>query len=314
MDWSALAIQALSKLPTSSLAQVLREARTRGNLREDLKAIHSLMDMGLVPAEYRGASMDVRFEDDVDSAAAGETVRLATNLLSILDKAKSVDTASDLTSPSEEFMHRWVNDACNESDETLQEMWAQVLSGEMARSGAISRHTHSVIRELTPDLAEKYRKLCSYAMCSLDGKRPIMVASLTPTAVMTDSREMLKNYGLEYREFLELAEYRLLSSPIETSYSVPVSESETGSYSFLLADEVWILGIPPAMGLDSVSFPGIMFSSAGRELFAVVERFVPTRYMNALEDYFKNTWQFSITRGKWPLYPPDKFGPSPNSD
>ena len=53
MDWSGLAIQALSKLPTSSFAQVFREARTRGNLRDDLKAIRDLMDMGLVPAEYR---------------------------------------------------------------------------------------------------------------------------------------------------------------------------------------------------------------------------------------------------------------------
>ena len=206
MDWSGLAIQALSKLPTSSFAQVFREARTRGNLREDLKAIRDLMDMGLVPAEYRGAAMDVKFADDVDSATAGETVRLTTNLLRILGKAKSVDTASELTSPSDEFKYRWVNDACNESDETLQGMWARVLTGEMARPGAISRHTHSVVRELTPDIAENFRTLCSYAMCSMDGKRPIMVASLTPTAVMTDSRNMLKNYGLDYSAFLELAE------------------------------------------------------------------------------------------------------------
>ena len=258
--------------------------------------------------------MEVKFADDVDSATSSETVRLMSNLLTILDKAKSLDTVSELKSPSDEFMHRWVNDACNESDETLQEMWARVLTGEMTRPGAISSHTQSVVRELTSRVAEKFRTLCSYAMCSMDGKRPIMVASLTPTAVMTDSRDMLKNYGLDYGEFLELVEYRLLSSPLETSYTIPVSESEAGSYTFLLADELWILGIPPAKGLDSVSFPGIMFSSAGRELFAVVERFVPTRYMDALEDYFKNTWQFSITRGKWPLYPPDKFGPSPNGD
>lgn len=314
MDWSGLAIQALSKLPTSSFAQVFREARTRGNLREDLKAIRDLMDMGLVPAEYRGAAMDVKFADDVDSATAGETVRLTTNLLRILGKAKSVDTASELTSPSDEFKYRWVNDACNESDETLQGMWARVLTGEMARPGAISRHTHSVVRELTPDIAENFRTLCSYAMCSMDGKRPIMVASLTPTAVMTDSRNMLKNYGLDYSAFLELAEYRLLSLPLENSYAIPVRESETSGYSVLLSDEVWMLCIPAVSGMDLVSVPGILFSSAGRELFPVVERFVPTEYMDALEDYFKNTWQFSIQRGKWPLYPPDKFGPRSNDE
>ena len=124
MDWSELAIQALSKLPTSSFAQLFQEARTRGNLREDLNAIRALMDMGLMPAEYRGAAMDVRFEDDVDSATARESVRLAANLLRTLGKAKSMDTTSELTPPSDEFMYRWVNDACNEPDETLQGMWA----------------------------------------------------------------------------------------------------------------------------------------------------------------------------------------------
>ena len=242
--------------------------------------------------------MDVRFADDISSATNAETVRLTTNLLRILGKAKTLDTASELTSPNDEFMYRWVNDACNESDETLQAMWARVLTGEMARPGTISRHTHSVVRELTPEIAEKFRTLCSYTMCSMDGKRPIMVASLTATAVMTDSRDMLKNYGLDYRSFLELAEYRLLSLPLENSYAIPVRESETSGYSFLLGDEFWILEIPAVSGMDVVSVPGILFSSAGSELFPVVERFVPTQYMKALEEYFKDTWQFSVKRGK----------------
>ncbi len=314
MDWPELVIQALSKLPTSSFARVFREARTRGNLREDLKAIHGLMDMGLMPAEYRGTAMEVTFADDIDSAATRESARLTANLLNTLGKAKSLEVTSELTSPSDEFIHRWVNDACNESDETLQGMWARVLTGEMARPGAISRHTHSVVRELIPDIAQNFRTLCSYAMCSMDGKRPVMIASLTPTAVMTDSRDMLKNYGLAYSAFLELVEYRLLSSPPETSYAMPVRESETSGYSFLLADEVWVLSIPAASGLDFVSVPGIMFSSAGKELFSVVERFVPTEYMAALEDYFKNTWRFAVQRSKWPLYPPDKFGPRSNAE
>ena len=309
MDWSELAIQALSKLPTSSFAQVFREARTRGNLREDLKAIRDLMDMGLLPAEYRGAAMDVSFADDVDSAAVHETVRLTSNLMSTLNKARSVDTPSELTSPSDEFMRRWVTDACNESDETLQEMWARVLTDEMAGPGSISRRTHSVVRELTPDIAEKFRTLCSLALCNMDGKRPLMVASLNPTAVITDSREMLKQYGLDYSEFLELAEYRLLSVPLENSYALPVRESESSEYSFLIADEVWKLGIPAASGMDIVSIPAMRFSSAGSELFPVVERFIPSEYMDALEDYFKNKWHFSIQRAKWPHYPPDKFVP-----
>ncbi len=314
MDWAELAIQALGKLPTSSIAQVVREMRSRSKLRDDLNAIRELVGMGLMPAEYRGNVLDVSFADDVDSAAANETARLSSNLFSTLHKAESIQTSSELKAPGDEFMYRWVNDACNESNETLQEMWARVLVGEMGRPGAISKHTHSVIRELTPEIARRFQTLCSHVMCGTDGKSPIMVASLTPDAVMVDSRELLKTYGLTYAHFLELAEYRLLSIPLENSYAIPLSESETRGYQFLLADELWILGIPPVSGMDIVSLPGILLSSAGSELFPAIERFVPTEYMDAFEDYLKNKWQFTIKRAKWPLYPPDKFVPRPDSE
>ena len=312
MEWGSLAIQALGKLPISSVAQVIREMRSRGNLRQDLDAIRGLLDMGLMPTEYRGNALDAKFADDIDSATVSETVRLSTNLFNILHKAKSVQTASELTSPSDEFMYRWVNDACNESNETLQEMWARVLVGEMGRPGAVSKHTHSVIRELTPEIAKKFQILASLAMCSMDGKRPIMIASLTPTTVMTDSKDLLKNYGLNYAEFLDLAEFRLLSLPLENSYAIPLRESKPSGYQFLLGDEVWVLEIPPVSGMEYVSLPGILLSSAGREVFSVVERFVPSEYMDSLDDYFKTKWQFRLHRAKWPLYSPDKFVPKPS--
>ncbi len=314
MDWSTIAIQALSKLPTSSLAQMLREFRLRGNQREDLKAISDLMDMGVVPAEFLGTAIDVKFAGDVDLATTNEAVRLATNILRILGRAKAVDDPSELKPPNDEFMRRWVDDACNESDETLQEMWARVLVGEMARPGSISRHTHSVVRELTPAVAEKFRTLCSYAMCSMDGKRPIVVATLTTSTILGERGDSLKEHGLDYGAFLELTEYRLLSLPLENSYTIPVRESGA-NFSFLLGHELCIMGIPPVgdASIDSVSLPGILFSSAGRVLFPVVERFAPAKYANALENYLENTWGFTFQRTKWPLYPPDKFAAKPES-
>ena len=314
MDWSAIAVQALSKLPTSSIAQMLREVRLRGNQREDLRVISDLMDMGLVPAEYQGTAMHVRFAEDVDLATEKETARLATNIVRILDKAKALEEPSELKPPNDEFMRRWVDDASNESDETLQEMWARVLVGEMARPGSISRHTHSVVRELTPDVAEIFRTFCSYAMCSMDGKRPLVVATLATSTILGERGDSLKEHGLDYGAFIELAEYRLVSLPLEGSYRIPVRQSRT-DFSFLLGDELCILGIPPVMdtSLDSVAIPGIRFSSAGRDLFPVVERFAPTKYADALEDYLKNMWGFTFQRAKWPLYRPDKFATKPES-
>ena len=305
MDWSAIAVQALSKLPTSSIAQMLREVRLRGNQREDLRVISDLMDMGLVPAEYQGTAMHVRFAEDVDLATEKETARLATNIVRILDKAKALEEPSELKPPNDEFMRRWVDDASNESDETLQEMWARVLVGEMARPGSISRHTHSVVRELTPDVAEIFRTFCSYTMCSMDGKRPLVVATLATSTILGERGDSLKEHGLDYGAFIELAEYRLVSLPLEGSYRIPVRQSRT-DFSFLLGDELCILGIPPVMdtSLDSVAIPGIRFSSAGRDLFPVVERFAPTKYADALEDYLKNMWGIHVSACKVAALPP----------
>ena len=284
---------------------MLRELRLRGNQREDLKAISDLMHMGLPPAEYEGTAIHVRFADDVDLATKNEAVRLATNILRTLQRAEALNDPSELKPPNDEFMRRWVNDACNESDETLQGMWARVLVGEMARPGSISRHTHSVVRELTPDVAEKFRTLCSYAMCSMDGKRPIVVATLTTSTILGERGDSLKEHGLDYGAFIELAEYRLVSLPLEGSYRIPVGESLRG-FSFLLGDELCVLGIPSVgdTSLDSVAIPSVHFSSAGRDLFPVVERFAPTKYAEALEDYLSEHVGIHLPAGEMAALPP----------
>ena len=105
-----------------------------------------------------------------------------------------------------------------------------------------------------------------------------------------------------------------MSLPLQGSYRIPAGESRKG-FSFLLGDELCILGMPPVgdTSLDSVAIPSIHFSSAGRDLFPVIERFAPTKYAEALEDYLVNTWGFIFQRAKWPLYRPGKFGAKPES-
>ena len=315
MDWEALTIRLLSKLAVPAVSRIFQGAATRESLKEGQEAIDRWVELGLLPTEYRrdAGSVEVKFAEDVDRATTAETIRLVTNLLETIDKAKSLDDVSELAFPGDEFMRRWTNDACNESDETLQEMWARVLRGGMTRSGPISKHTHSIIRELTPEVAKNFQSLCSLAMCGMDGKRPIMVSSLNPTAVLTDTRDMETHYGLRYDQFLELVEFRLLSSPLEGSFSIPLTGEEPRHLTFLVGSELWILEIPALPGMDVVSIPGIYFSSAGKELFPVVERFEPTTYMNALDKYFTHTWEFTVKRAPFPLWSPDRFGPEPES-
>ena len=60
------------------------------------------------------------------------------------------------------------------SDETLQDLWARLLAGELESPGSVSNDTMSIARDLTKERAGEFQTLCSAALCDLDGT-PIIV-------------------------------------------------------------------------------------------------------------------------------------------
>ena len=81
--------------------------------------------------------------ENLVNAHQEEVKRLFSNAVNIMAKADSVVDWSkvDLDKFSPEFRHRWTTEASNVSDETLQDLWARLLAGELETPGSVSNDT-----------------------------------------------------------------------------------------------------------------------------------------------------------------------------
>ncbi len=108
-----------------------------------------------------------------------EEKRLVTNTVNTLQKAATeVDWEKvDIEQFNPEFGRRWGAEASNVSDETLQQLWARLLKGELESPGSVSNDSMTVARDMTKERAEEFQILCSAALYDLhkpestDGRR-----------------------------------------------------------------------------------------------------------------------------------------------
>ena len=118
-----------------------------------------------------------------------EIERLVTNIVNAMAKANYVVDWSkvDLGQFNPEFRRRWISEASNVSDETLQDLWARLLAGELESPGSVSNDTMSIARDLTKERAGEFQTLCSAALCKLDGT-PVSRAAAKHTTVVVVTR------------------------------------------------------------------------------------------------------------------------------
>ena len=203
-----------------------------------------------------------------------EIKRLVTNTVNATLKAETIVDWSkvDLDKFNPEFRHRWISEASNVSDETLQSLWARLLAGELESPGSISNDTMSIARDLNKERAEEFQTLCSVALCYLDGTPMIVVGCGNL------GEGSLQPYGLSYDVLMRLAHHRLIvndmTSYIEFQYAgnreEPVRQQEA----------IWSLRFPDSKNQHRIQ--GILFTPAGKELFPVVEKIPIPAYTEAM--------------------------------
>ena len=256
----------------------------RQNLTADVVAIKQLQDSGLV-GNYEGLSID--FEPYIHAREEEEN-RLATNTVNTLLKTESevnwgkVDTEKF----NPEFGRRWVAEASNVSDETLQQLWARLLKGELESPGSVSNDTMTVARDMTKERAEEFQILCSAALYSPGGSPTIVVGCGSP------GQDSLRPYGLSYDVLMRLAHHRLIindmSSRINFSGSSPeiLSILDHQGKSWVLR---WSTDSNSPATTRSIS--GILLTPAGQELSRVVERIPVPEYTQAMFEHLgKEGW------------------------
>ena len=130
-------IRAMAPGLSAAFGTLLRGRQDRKNLEADRSVIDGMIQTGLTNFRYRGIAME--FEAFAD-AHQEEIERLVTNTVNAMLKADSLVDLSkvNLDQFNPEFRRRWVSEASNVSDETLQGLWARLLAGELESPGSVS--------------------------------------------------------------------------------------------------------------------------------------------------------------------------------
>ena len=137
------------------------------------------------------------------------------------------------------------------SDETLQDLWARLLAGELESSGSVSNDTMSIARDLNKECAEEFQTLCSAALCYSDGTPMIVVGCGGPGA------NSLQPYGLSYDVLMRLAHHRLIVSDMNSYIDLSVG-SLMGVSAVMTGGLVQITGLPAPLAVIIALITGML--------------------------------------------------------
>ena len=261
---------------TAAFGTLLRGGQDRKNLEADRAVVHEMLQTGLTNFRYRGVAMEFEAFADVHQE---EIERLVTNTVNAISKADSaVDWSKvDLDRFNPEFRRRWISEVSNVSDETLQGLWARLLAGELESPGSVSNDTMSIARDLNKERAEEFQTLCSAALCRMNGTPIIVVGCGNP------GDNSLRPYGLSYDVLMRLAHHRLIVNDMNSRIEFPAVASQSG-FTVQQQKSAWLLRwageIKPNDTVYGIG--GILFTPAGEELFAVVQKTPNLAYTAAM--------------------------------
>ena len=264
-------VRAMAPGITAAFGTWLRGGPDRKNLEADRAIVHEMLQGGQTNFRYRGLVMEFEAFDD---AHQEEKERLVTNTVNAMLKADSVVDWSKvhLDQFNPEFRRRWISEASNVSDETLQGLWARLLAGELESPGSVSNDTMSIARDLKKERAEEFQTLCSAALCYSDGTPMIVVGCGNPGA------NSLQPYGLSYDVLMRLAHHRLIINDMTSRIEFTLDSSQVEIVR--QQDLAWLLRWPS--GAKHRRIKGILFTPAGKELFPVVEKIPNPAYRAAM--------------------------------
>lgn len=180
----------------------------------------------------------------------------ANNFLSIAKKADlyyQEPIRADTTASCDfDWFVRFFEEAGNVSDDTMQNMWAKILAGEIAHPSSFSLKTIDVMKNLSKKDAELFIKICSHSF----------VRDKT-NWFLPNEDEYLKSVGITYTDILKLNELGLIFNDGIIALNMSVNNEP----SILTSSYNSIMLVSSSSGEDElVSIGQFPFTEAGKEL------------------------------------------------
>lgn len=144
----------------------------------------------------------------------------------------------------------------NISDDEMQNLWAKILAGEIARPSTFSLKTIDVMRNLSKRDAELFIKVCSHSF----------ISSAT-NYFLPNEDEFLERVGIQYTDIMKLSELGLIFNNATITLDVNISDTPI----ILVNNNTLIMLITSVSGnSEKVSIGQYPFTEVGKELSTMI--------------------------------------------
>ena len=146
----------------------------------------------------------------------------------------------------------------NISNEEMQELWAKILAGEIARPSSFSLKTIDVLRNISRNDAELFVKLCSHSFSS-GGQR----------LFLPRYDDYLDKRGIQYSDIMKLNEYGLIFNASTISLNITINKKP----KILFVNNELLMTIASAdEKVVTASISQYPFTEVGRELALLIQQ------------------------------------------
>lgn len=172
---------------------------------------------------------------------------------------------------NEDWTTRFFDYAQDVSDEEMQNLWAQILAGEVKKPKSYSLRTLELLRSLRKEEAEAFTKFAKHRI----------TAGENCFIYNPDKGSYLKeNLGIEFTDRLLLSELGLISTENELEWSIDATKDTAIDFILHYGNKSIILNRKPNTPKQALRV--LLFTNIGKELAQLVDLEFNENYMNKI--------------------------------
>jgi hypothetical protein len=201
------------------------------------------------------------------------------NMESITEKAlPNLKEDADPSEMNDDWVTNFFDKSRIVSDDSMQDIWAKVLSGEANSPGSYSKRTVNFLADLDKEDAEMFQNLCSFGW---------IVGDFTPL-IFDHSDEIYNNKGIDFTSLTHLDNIGLIQFQTLSGFK---------RLGLPKNFPVYYCGIPLALEMpkekdNDLATGKVLLSRLGRELVSVCS----APRVEEFEEYVKDQWKQFIPK------------------
>lgn len=266
MDVVSNAIGTLYK-PRQIVSEATAEAKA-----ESIKAI----EQAKTQAMLNGDIEKVQYLETINERLVAKEIKRQKNIENVVTVAGNILQTEKTVSEepvNEDWATRFFDIAQDVSDDEMQNLWGQILAGEIKHPQSYSLRTLEILRNMTKDEAEIFQKVAQFALLQGD-------------AFIYSSNDVLNKLGVPYSSIAKLVEIGLLQSGDFVSRNYFSDKTKKVVHGIIYGNLVVLVN--QKANAPKISFKIRLFTTPGKELLKLVNIKPNIEYIQEFAKKIKN--------------------------